>query len=391
MLTFEKFSGINNVQPSHRLGSEELTVAINADIGLSGEVSRRSGYAQVLDTCHKNLHQAHGFMLATVDGGDLTAMDSSGNSRVLISESLGPSRVWYCNLPDGRTAFSNGLICGITNGATTTGWGVQIPESLGDASEISGALDPGDYIYGITYVRESDGLESESLTSEPVTLADGGLMISGLPVLAGHSINVYLSSANGEGEWKAGNTGNSLFAYTGSNSSLILPKRTGDRYPAPPGKYAAFWRGRVLAAVGGVLYASRPHAWESFDLQRDFKQFSAPITLVQPVDGGIFVGTERELAFLSGASFDVLTYARVLDSGVVPGSGVGVPGEYVRRGDGSGQGACMICIAGGELVAGFSDGGISRMTQGRYHTGAEEVVSTFRVVGGVPQYLAMPQ
>lgn len=391
MLTFEKFSGINNAQPAHRLSNDALTVATNVNIGLSGEVSRRSGYAEMLDTCHKNLHQAQGFLLATVDGGDLMAMDASGGSRVMVCESLGPSRVWYCNLPDGRVTFSNGAICGITDGVTTTGWGVSVPDSVGEATGLSGALDPGDYIHSITYVRQSDGLESESATSTPITLTDGGVMISGLPALDGYSINVYLSSANGEGEWLAGNTVNTLFAYTGSNSSLILPKRTGSRYPAPAGRYASFWRGRVLVAVGNVLYASRPHAWEAFDLQRDFKQFSAPITLVQPVDGGVFVGTERELAFLSGTSFDALSHSRVMDAPVIPGSGVQVPGEYVQRGDGVGNGVCTICIAGGELVAGFADGGVARMTGGRFKTDASEVASTFRIVNGIPQYIAVPQ
>ena len=391
MLTFEKFTGINNVQPAHRLGKDALTTATNVDIGLSGEVTRRAGYAQTLDTCHKNLHQADGFMLATVDGGDLTAMNSAGGARVMIAASLGPSRMWYCNLPDGRTAYSNGLINGITDGATATSWGVPIPESVGSTMEISGELAPGDYQVETTYVRLSDGLEGESAAYPPVTLADGGLMLSGLPTLAGHSINVHLSSRNGEGAFLAGNTTGSLFSFIGKNSALILPKRTGNRYPAPAGKFPALWRSRVLVAVGAVLYASHPSAWEAFDLQRDFKQFSAPITLVQPLEGGVFVGTEKELAFLMGSEFDKLVYSRVLDAGVVPGSGVEVPGESIQRGQGLGQGRAMICIAGGELVAGFGDGGISRMTQGRYTTDVTEVVATFRVLDGIPQYMAISQ
>ena len=391
MLTFEKFSGINNVLPSHRLGDDALTVATNVDIGLTGELSRRAGYVESLGTCHKNLHQAAGFLLATVDGGDLIAMDAAGGNRVMLSPSLGPSRVWYCNLPDGRATFSNGLINGITDGTTATTWGVPVPESLGALTPVAGELFPGDYQWQLTYVRLSDGLESGPIYSNPEPVPDGGVLLTGLPMLDGHKINVYLTGANGEHGYLAGSTFGGSFSYLGKNDVLSLPCRTDHLRPAPAGTVTAFWRGRVLVAVGPVLYASKTNAWELFDFRRDFKQFSAPITLVQPVDGGVFVGTEKELAFLSGTEFDKLAYVQVLDGPTVLGSGVAVRGELVQRGQGTGQGAAMLCIAGRGIVAGFSDGGIARMTEGRYATDVTEVAATFRMVNGAPQYLAVPQ
>ena len=129
MLTFEKFSGINNVQPSHRLGDSELTEALNVDIGLSGELSRRAGFVEISDVCHKNLFQADGYMLATANG-DLVAIHPSGEHHT-IYPSLGPDRVWYCSLPDGRTTFSNGLINGVTDGKAGQPWGVAAPVHAG--------------------------------------------------------------------------------------------------------------------------------------------------------------------------------------------------------------------------------------------------------------------
>ena len=124
MMTFDKFSGINNVLPSERLPPDALTVVTNVDIGLSGELRRRQGYAKVSPDAHTNLHEAAGTLLATVGlNGDLTNV---GTSAVLYP-SLGHDRVWYCDLPDGRTAFSNGLICGVTDWVSATGWGVPTP------------------------------------------------------------------------------------------------------------------------------------------------------------------------------------------------------------------------------------------------------------------------
>ena len=391
MLTFGKCSGVNNVLHPHRLPDDALTVAADVDIGLTGEITRRAGYTETLGACHKNLHQAAGFLLATVDGGDLISMDAVGGARTVLSPSLGPSRVWYCNLPDGRTTFSNGLINGITDGATATAWGVPVPESLGALTPVAGELFPGDYQWQLTYVRLSDGLESGPIYSNPEPVPDGGVLLTGLPMLDGHKINVYLTGANGEQAFLAGSTFSDAFSYLGKNDALVLPCRTDNLRPAPAGTVTAFWRGRVLVAVGPVLYASKTNAWELFDFRRDFKQFSAPITLVQPVDGGVFVGTEKELAFLSGTEFDKLAYVQVLDGPTVLGSGVAVRGELVQRGQGTGQGAAMLCIAGRGIVAGFSDGGIARMTEGRYVTDVSEVAATFRMANGAPQYLAVPQ
>lgn len=390
MLTFERFSGVNNVLAAHRLPGDALTVATDVDVGLTGELNRRAGYVEALDTCHKNLHQARGFLLATVDGGDLVSISPAG-TRTMLSPSLGPDRVWYCDLPDGRTTFSNGLINGITDGATATSWGTPVPENLGALTAVAGELHPGDYQYQLTYVRLSDGLEGGPLYSNPTPVPDGGVLLTGLPELAGHKINVYLTGADGDRAYLAGNTFGSSFSYLGKNDALTLPCRTDNLLPAPAGTVTAFWRGRVLTAVGPTLYASKTNSWESFDFRRDFKQFSAPITLIQPVGSGVFVGTEAELAFLSGTEFDKLVYTRVLEGPTVLGSGVTVPGELVQRGNGVGEGTGMVCIAGGGIVAGFSDGGIVRMTEGRYAAQVAEVAATFRMVNGAPQYLAVPQ
>lgn len=390
MLTFEKFTGINNVLPTEKLSTKDLATATNVNIGLAGELSRRAGYSEASALCHENIHQAEGFMLATTDA-DLTAISTVG-VRTVIYPSLGSSRVWYCNLPDGRTTFSNGLINGITDGATATGWGVPVPATIGALTPVSGDLFPGGYQYRLTYVRLSDGLEGgPAYSSGPTAIPDGGILLTGLPVLDGYSINVYLTAQDGDVGFYAGNTTSAAFSYLGTNDALVLPCRTEHLQPAPVGTVTAFWNGRVLVAVGPVLYASKPNGWEVFDFRRDFKQFSANITLIQPVDDGLYIGTESELAFLAGNEFDKLAYRQVIETGVVLGSGVAVRGELIKQGDGVGQGAAMICIANQVLVAGLNSGGIIRLTEGRYTTAVTEVAATFRQINGIPQYLAVPQ
>lgn len=390
MLTFDKFTGMNNVATPRELGPGELTVGMNVDCDTQANLRRRSGYAQLSDLAHHHLFASvRGFTLATRGfDGDLVRTDTGA----VLQQSLGPARVWYADLPDGRIAFSNGSICGLTDGSSSTPWGVPLPASLGGAYDVDGGLAAGNYRYALSYVRASDGLEGGLADSQPVPIARGGLSLLGLPQVDGYSINVYLTGANGAAFFLAGNTADVMFAFTGVNSALQQRSRTDFAQPAPAGRLLAFWRTRVLVAVGNVLYASQPHQPEHFDLLRDLKQFSATLTLVQPVESGIFVGTEEGLAFLEGKAFDTLALAAQSFTAVALGSGVTVDSKYLpaRMSDRS-DGNAMLCIAGGVLTAGLASGNIVPLKQFTYAAQGAEFAAAFRVNGDIPQYIAIAQ
>ncbi|UUE95355.1 hypothetical protein [Comamonas thiooxydans] len=387
MLTFKSFTGINNVQPEHRLKASDLLAAKDVDIGLDGEVSRRGGYQRMSEVCHKNLWQGAGFHLATTEGSLVSIADDAG-TRVLWPN-IGPERVWYCNLPDGRTLFSTGLLRGVTDGVTA--WPLTVPEpaSLGALDFAFGELEQGQYRYGVSHVRLSDRAEGPVRVSEPVSVLQGGLRLDGLPQLPGHALNVYLSGRDGEGMFFAGTTVERSFEFGGRNSELVLPARTLGAQVLPDGTLMAFWRGRVLVAQGKVLWASRPAVPHLSDW-RDFKPMTADITALVPVDTGIYVGTSQDLIFLGGETFDGLIYTATKRGPVVLGSGIEAPGHRLALGDGTGAGAAMLCIAGGEVVAGFDGGQTTSLTANRFKTAAKEVSAAFREVSGIPQYMAVP-
>ena len=388
MLTYESFTGINNVLPERRMGAADLLDALDVNIGLTGEITRRFGFTEVSDQCHKNLWQSAGYLLAT-QGSELVALHPGG-ARHVIDPAIGHSRLWYCNLPDGRTTYTNGLIQGVTDGLAGQDRSVRAPDSLGAPDHAFGQLDRGSYRYYLTAVRLSDGAESPAITSESITIDGGGLRLENLPVRPGHAIRVYLSGLDGEDAYLAGTTTGSTFEWGGTNSDLVLPCRTVGAQPFPVGTLTAFWRGRVLTAVGNTLWASRPMAPHLSDW-RDFKPLGAAITAIQPVDDGIYVGTAKDLIFLGGTTWDALAFRSTKRGPVVPGSGVAAPGDKLKLGDGTGGGDAMLCIAGGEIVAGFNGGQTTSLTANRYKTEATEVSATFREVDGIPQYVAVPQ
>lgn len=389
MLTFKSFTGINNVVPHNRLEGSDLIEATDVDIGLTGEIVRRRGFTEVSALCHKNLFDGQGFTLSTA-GNQLVATHPSG-ARHVIHPAIGPERLWYCNLPDGRTTFSNGLIQGVTDGLTSVDRSVPEPATPGAPDTAFGGLFPGAYRYYLTHVRLADGAESPAVGPTAVSIVSGGLRIDGLPQLTGHALNVYLSNESGEGAYLVGaGVATDTFEFGGKNAELVVPCRTIGAMAPPVGTITAFWRGRVLAAQGNVLWATRPLAPHLADW-RDFKPLASPITAIQPVNDGVYVGTTTDLIFLAGVSWDELSY-RATDRGPVAlGSGVAVLGDRVKLDKGTGAGEAMMCIAGGEIVAGFAGGRTTSLTENRFRTGVGEVCAAFREVNGIPQYVAVPQ
>lgn len=399
MLTFEQFSGINNVVPQYRLDGSAMLAAADVDIGLTGEVQRRGGFTEVASTCHKNLHNAHGypaagFMLATT--GDALVAIHPGGAQHVIHPAMGPGRVWYCDLPDGRTTFSNGFQSGVTDGLVGRELSVRPPDSLGAVDDAFGGLNPGHYRYELTMRRQVDGVESPSIASAPFAVVSGGFRLDGLPQRDGHEVLVYLTTQDGEQAMLVGRASAGSFEWGGANSDItLLPCRTTGTQVMPVGTLTTVWRGRLLVAVGKAIWASRPgnpHLSE----WRAFKQMQAPITMLQAVHGGVFVGTEKDLIWLGGDSWEGLVYRATERGPVVLGSGVSAPGKEL--GDGTNDGRAMVCIAGGEIVAGFGGGSTTSLTSNRYQTDVTEVCATFRVLApaegakrGIPQYIAIPQ
>lgn len=75
---------------------------------------------------------------------------------------------------------------------------------------------------------------------------------------------------------------------------------------------------------------------------------------------------------MSGTTWDQLAFVPTQRGPVVPGSGVTAPGDRVKLGDGSGAGTAMLCIAGGEIVAGFGGGQTTSLTGNRYKSTADK-------------------
>lgn len=107
-----------------------------------------------------------------------------------------------------------------------------------------------------------------------------------------------------------------------------LPPVAGKLLGKPPNATTMdYYSGRIYMAAGRVLWATELYSYDFVDKNAGYKYFEAPITMVAAVGDGVFVGTEEGLWFMSGPNFGDMKRRRVMDSPVIPGSVVSVPGE----------------------------------------------------------------
>ena len=86
---------------------------------------------------------------------------------------------------------------------------------------------------------------------------------------------------------------------------------------------------RMFIAFGGHLYYSRPFRYTEFDT-REYISFDAPITMLEAVRTGLWVGTMDNIYFLAGDT-PPFTRTRILDRGAIPGTAVKFAGAYISE------------------------------------------------------------
>lgn len=386
--TFGKFSGVNNVLPEQRVPMDGLVQAVNCDLDNSGELRAALGTTLLAaGDWHSAYGDTDGNRFAVKDG-DLVRFAADGSSAV-IQASVGAAKMYFYTLPDGNTVYMNGTVAGTVLSGTNTvrTCGVPIPVSAGSAADTAGSMFPGDYGWQVAYKRDSDGQEGGmQYPVAGVTVTTGGIALTGLPQLAGHTLQIYISSHNDDTAYWAGQTAGTTFTFTAANDTLVLPSKTDFLAPPPVGTHLGFYRGRMLVADGPVLWASRPFQYELFDLRKDYKMFKSDILFHASVDDGVYVGTADGVFFLQGDQFDKLTMRTVDTAPALANSAVVVDGAYIGEGQSSGK--SVICVAGGYICAGAGGGNWQRLTDGVFKVPETTCTgAAFHYTRGIPQYV----
>ena len=112
------------------------------------------------------------------------------------------------------------------------------------------------------------------------------------------------------------------------NPTATLPAIAGRLLGKPPNATAlAYLNGRILLAQSNVLWATVLYTYNYVDKNAGYVMFEGEITMVGAVADGVYVGTDEGLYFLSASTPWPWKKVRVMDSPVIPGSMVYIPGE----------------------------------------------------------------
>jgi hypothetical protein len=95
----------------------------------------------------------------------------------------------------------------------------------------------------------------------------------------------------------------------------------------PPGRIVRHYRGRIYIASGQFIHYTEPMAYEWYRGGANFIPFPEPVTIMEPVDGGLWVVADKTY-FLSGATPESFTVSVKGDFGAAFGTEVTVVGGF---------------------------------------------------------------
>lgn len=295
--------GMSNRRPDTRLDEgigatrvSYLRSIINADGTAAGTFKRRRGYTRELPggACHSLW--SDGIYTFFADGPSLYRLKGAAGalSKELVHDSLVPNApVSFVSTPLG-IFYSDGTSLRRYDASGDRLAGTPMFAVEPNVTPIvGGSLPAGAYEVAFTY-RRADGQESPSTLPVRVEVeANGAVAITGLPPSwpeTVHAVVIYMTQPNSATLLKVF----SLSAPAVSHTITVLPSgsercATVMLAPMPAGHIVRFHAGRLLVARDNVLHLSEPYAPTLVNPSKGYIPFPAPIDIVEPVDGGVYI------------------------------------------------------------------------------------------------------
>lgn len=298
--------GMDVLSPETEIPPGRVRVAENVILHNDGGFDLRAGATLSLSLAGvRSMWQtADGSLTLCAAGTTLYKLDGTADDPIATSIATlgGTGHVRYAELA-GNVYVSCGDILRIAPDGVVTRPGVASLMGTGPSlSTTTGALPAGTYGVAFSAVN-SRGEESGLSDVEYIVLASPGGILVDLPDTApgeATSYRIYRSAQNGGDDLRLVDTIPCAASYTiaGGETGRLAVNYMLDLLPA--GNEIAGYKGRLYSALGSYLFYSPPFNHGLCNMREGFIPFPAEITMVQPVEGGIFVGTRANIYFLSG-------------------------------------------------------------------------------------------
>lgn len=336
--------GMNNRLADTALNTKDgdfLRSAVNVDIDAGGLVQRRPGTTRTIagTDCHSIWSDPSNTLVYYVDGTTLFRIVNG--AAITVRTGLTPSRHMSFDSVNGIVYYSNGIETGKIIGSTNSSWGLALPPRQFGLSVVPGAgtMAAGTYrIYSVFVTADgqesgSSDVQSITLVSAVGTLGTGGtrndetgenaISVTGLPtVLPADVVGVtlYMTTPGSEIFMRATGvltTGSYLIA---TQPDPDLTGKTQGFSPMPAGNIVRYYNSRMITALDNILFYSEAYSLSLHNPADDFIEFQAPISLVMPVQNGVYVCADQTY-WLKGELADT-ELVPSLPYGGVPGTDV---------------------------------------------------------------------
>lgn len=321
--------GIDNLSPQTALPKGTVTDAVNLDLAREGVLSRRDGY-----TKQGVLEEGSGLWTSAAHGrsycaanGVLYRVRMYPSFSITPIGSLGSSDTpSFCDLLD-RVVVSTVAGCfTIDADDALVPLGVETPATPPMMADLSGGLAAGRYGVAFTALR---GTEESGLSAiRFVDVAAGGGILMGVPTAPDQGVGklrVYRTTPNGETLYAAAEVVAGAADFVLGNTSLGKQSDTIYQTKIRGGQIVRHWKGRLLVARGRTLLVSESMCYGLMSERHGFLQFPNRIDLVEPVEGGIYVGSSSGVIFVRGNGPADWTQQKVSGFAPVFGTGAQIP------------------------------------------------------------------
>ena len=326
--------GENNILDAVELPQTSLRRAVNYDIMDGGDLHRRRGRTLAYTgTIVPHTLYSNGSRVLFVEGGSMWELrkDLAGVwNRQLFRTGVTNRAVTYLDV-NGEIYWSNGLFTGVIDGdGRDLPWGIRGPHEQPNVSAAAsgGNLEAGTYQVAITFL-DDDGQESGTPSAKivEITTSGGSIQVQDIPTpVDGSTIQVYCSSANGEGLYRVGQLipGTPDYRITAVSNQQTIKLQTQFGIVPPAGSVLEYFNGRIYIAEGSVVWFTDALRYGLVKPHRNFLQFPEPVTVMKAVADGIYICADQTY-WISGVDTSEFQQIPVLPYGAVSGTGINLP------------------------------------------------------------------
>lgn len=381
-MELKNFTGLANTVAAEAIPEGGLVEALNVDIDDAGRIRRRRGTQSIHAGRFHSLFQTSDNAVFVVRDGMFSKLNARMDTAPLLS--VGDEKLHYVQVGDRVYAKSTTQAFSFDSSGSVLPWGIPHVPAFAVQSA-PGAIFAGDCGVVATYVRTADGQEGGASEVRYVSTA-GGILVSGIPDLEGHTANVYLSAGDNVSYLAATRVAGSTM-LTSPVQRLGVPLRTFGMYPPVGRGPLAKSFGRVYIADGHVLWATEPHQFEWVDRAAGYKVMESRITFLASVAAGVFVGTESGVYFMAGP-FDAARLSPVSNQGAPEQTPQEIDLAYVLKGDQQGVG--VLFMTDGGICVGLANGQVINLTNKQFEfPKASEVSVLYRKQDGLNQFVGV--